>query len=211
MMGSVDGTVYYRRTYERPVVEGFLQSTIPDGVQGVRGSNPLVPTNEINKLHHFLYIQTALYIIAGDNIRVESPNVRRSVTKQKDRPMASITIIGGESSDNGLAGVHIEGYSDVRIVDFTAKNNGGAGIAIYQHAGIMRAMGLPDATDAKALAQLLQELQSVSVAERPARVIASRLLATLVAMGANIAAVTASIVAVSDSPTVKAIIQTLLS
>lgn len=120
-----------------------------------------------------------------------------------------IRIRGLVSSNNGGDGVRIEGDVHLDAEDIHTFGNGGQGINIIRHAGLLEQLGLPKETDPVALANLLKMLQNVPVAEREAAVLESGILQKIGKVAVDCSSFISDVLSIAGNPAVHTVIQQL--
>jgi hypothetical protein len=122
----------------------------------------------------------------------------------------TIRIRGLVSSNNGGDGVRIEGDVHLDAEDIHTFGNGGQGINIIRHAGLLEQLGLPKETDPVALAKLLTTLQNVPAAEKEAAVLQSGILQRIGKVAVDGSTFISNVLSIAGNPAVHTIIQQLL-
>ena len=114
------------------------------------------------------------------------------------------------SRNNGGDGVRIEGDVDFEVDSLETSGNGGQGINVIKHAGIMQQFGLPKETDPKELAALLLALRN-SVPEKQTAVVKESSLFSKFAIGAlNTTTLISNLINIASSPQGLQLIATLM-
>jgi hypothetical protein len=149
-----------------------------------------------------LFIICNLYVIQIQIINYLRPAKRK---------IMAIKIKVTNANNNGCDGIHIEGGGnmDMDIEVINAVGNGGQGINIIKHASILEELGLPKETNPQALAELLQQLQSVPPEDRQQIVKKSRLMAQLAKFALESSTIIANVITIASSPSVIGLIENL--
>lgn len=121
----------------------------------------------------------------------------------------TIRIRGLVSSNNGGDGVRIEGNVHLDAEDIYTFGNGGQGINIIRHAGLLEQLGLPKETDPVALANLLKTLQDVPLAEREVAVRKSGILPKIGTFAVDCSSFISNLLSIAGSPAVQTVIHQL--
>jgi hypothetical protein len=121
----------------------------------------------------------------------------------------TIRIRGLVCNNNGGDGIRIEGDVPLDAKDIRAEGNGGQGLNIIRHAGLLEQLGLPKETDPHALAELLKLLQSVPSGGREQVVRSSSILQKLGRFSVDASTLVSNIVSLSTNPAVLEIIRRL--
>jgi hypothetical protein len=124
----------------------------------------------------------------------------------------SIKITGNiVCTGNGGDGIRIEGDVDVDIQadELNVSGNGGHGINVIKHAGIMQQFGLPKETDPKELCDLLTKLLSAQHQDKPSVIKESSLFSKFSIGALNTTTLISNLINISNNPQVLQIIATL--
>lgn len=121
----------------------------------------------------------------------------------------TIRIRGLVSSNNGGDGIRIEGDVHLDAEDIRTEGNGGQGVNIIRHTGLLEQMGLPKDTDPQALAELLKMLQGIPSSDREHAVQSSGILQKLGRFSVDASTMVSNIVSISTNPAVVEIIRSL--
>jgi hypothetical protein len=124
----------------------------------------------------------------------------------------TVIIENNKCRNSGKDGINISGFSDG---DFVIRNNdvsdaGRNGIGIYPAAPLMVQLGLPDDTDPRDLAELLQRLQGLPPTEREHTAESSGLLQLWATRGLNTASLAANLVTIAGGGSLSSLIAILL-
>ena len=123
----------------------------------------------------------------------------------------TIRMKGVVASNNGGDGIRIEGDEHIDAEDIHTFGNGGQGINIIRHAGLLEQLGLPKETDPVALANLLAALQNIPVPEREAAVVQSGILQKIGKVAVDGSTFISNILSIAGNPAVAGVIQQLSS
>lgn len=121
-----------------------------------------------------------------------------------------IKLIGVTSIGNGGDGIRIEGDVELEADGIYTANNGGQGINILKHAGIMQQFGLPPDTDPKDLAHLLIAIQAAPQEEKEKVIKASGLWGKFISGALNTTTVISNLINIAGNPQVVQLITTLM-
>jgi hypothetical protein len=124
----------------------------------------------------------------------------------------SIKITGNiVSTGNGGDGIRIEGDVDVDIQSdsINVSGNGGHGINVIKHTGLMQQFGLPKDTDPKELSSLLITLVGAHDRDKSSVIKKSSLFSKFSIGALNTTTLISNLINISNNPQVLQIIATL--
>ncbi|EGQ9235439.1 hypothetical protein [Vibrio alginolyticus] len=122
----------------------------------------------------------------------------------------TIKLSGVRAVGNGGDGIRIEGDVDLEANDIYTANNGGQGINILKHAGIMQQFGLPKDTDPKELADLLLSIRNAPANEKTDAIKGSSLWGKFAIGALNTTTLISNLINIAGSPQAMQLISTLM-
>ncbi|WP_024597876.1 hypothetical protein [Pseudoalteromonas sp. TAE56] len=121
-----------------------------------------------------------------------------------------IKLNGVTSVGNGGDGIRIEGDVELEGNNIHTANNGGQGINIIKHAGLMKQFGLPTDTDPKELAELLIAVRNAPNEEKQ-KVIENNSLWGKFSVGAlNSTTLISNLINIASNPQTMQVVASLL-
>lgn len=122
----------------------------------------------------------------------------------------TIKIIGNIAVGNGRNGISLNSGDDVELIGNIIKDSRYDAVRVYPQSSIMQQLGLPEDTDPRELAQLLDTLRNLPEGSRQAEVGRSGLFQRWATAGMNVISLGANLVTVAGAANVQELIKKLI-